>query len=155
MTQDGHAQRAFNTFRRCEKGAALIELAIMLPLLILFVIGAAEFGRVYYAAITVANAARAGAQFGTQDGQSSNFAGMSQAARNEAADLGSITDFPSQFCRCPDGSAPACTGATCPGFGPPEVFVKDSVIKTVTLLLTYPGLPQSITVRRTAVFRVQ
>jgi len=135
-------------------GAALIELLIAIPLLILFVIGAAEFGRVYYAAITVANAARAGAQFGAQEGESGNFAGITSAAQSEASDLGVISSFPSRFCRCPDGSAPACTG-TCPGFGAPEVFVKDSVIKTVTFFFKYPGLPQSITVSRTATFRVQ
>ena len=139
---------------RSERGAALLELVIVIPLLILFVIGAAEFGRVYYAAITVANAARAGAQFGTRDGQSGNFAGMTQAAQSEAADLGGISSFPSRFCRCPDGSVPSCTG-TCPGFGAPEVFVKDSVVKTITFFVKYPGLPQSITVRRTATFRVQ
>ena len=141
-------------WRRAERGAALAELIIVIPLLMLFVIGAAEFGRVYYAAITVANAARAGAQFGAQEGQSTNFAGMTAAAQSEAADLGGISSFPSQFCRCPDGSVPSCTG-TCTGFGTPEVFVKDSVIKTVTFFFKYPGLPSSITVRRTATFRVQ
>ena len=136
------------------KGSALIELSVVLPLLVLFVIGAVEFGRVYNAAITVANAARAGAQFGTQENQSTNFAGMTAAAQAEATDLGAIQSFPSQFCRCPDGSAPACTG-TCPGYGTPQVFVKDSVIKSITFLLKYPGLPPTVTVRRTATFRVQ
>lgn len=140
--------------RHSTRGTALVELMIVLPLLILFIVGAAEFGRVYYAAITVTNAARAGAQFGASDGQSSNFAGMTAAAQSEAADLGTISSFPSQFCRCPDGSVPSCTG-TCSGFGAPEVFVKDSVVATVTFLLKYPGLPSSIIVRRTATFRVQ
>lgn len=139
-----------------KRGAALIELAIVTPLLMLFLLGAAEFGRVYFAAITVANAARAGAQFGAQEGQSSNFPGMTAAAREEAADLGTISNFPSNFCRCPDGSAPSCTsGATCTGFGAPEVFVKDSVVKSVSLLLKYPGFPSTITVSRVAVFRSQ
>jgi Flp pilus assembly protein TadG len=142
-------------FSRSERGTALIELTIILPLLVLFIIGAVEFGRVYYAAITVANAARAGAQFGTQENQSANFAGMTQAAQAEAADLGAIESYPSNFCRCPDGSAIACTGATCPGYGTPQVFVKDSVIKSITFLFKYPGLPQTVTVRRTATFRAQ
>jgi hypothetical protein len=145
---------AFRKFRGSESGAGLVELSIVLPLLILFVIGAAEFGRIYHAAITVANAARAGAQFGTQENRSNDFAGMTAAAQAEAGDLGSIQSFPSRFCRCPDGSAPACTGS-CPGFGTPEVFVKDSVVKTITFLFNYPGLPPSVTVRRTATFRVQ
>jgi len=148
-------RRAFKGFRRSEPGSALVELAIVLPLLVLFAIGAAEFGRLYFAAITVANAARAGAQFGAQNAVSSgNFAGMDLAAQNEAGDLGTISSFSSRFCRCPDGSVPLCTG-TCAGFGAPQVFVKDSVAKTITLILRYPGLPNSVKVSRTAIFRVQ
>lgn len=145
------------TIRRSEKGTALVELAVVLPLLILFAIGAAEFGRLYFAAITVANAARAGAQFGAQNAvSSSNFAGMTLAAQNEAGDLGTISNFPSRFCRCPDGTAPACTGgASCGSFGAPQIFVKDSVVKTVNLIMKYPGLPTSVAVTKTAIFRVQ
>jgi Flp pilus assembly protein TadG len=143
--------------RRSEKGTALVELAVVLPLLVLFAIGAAEFGRLYFASITIANAARAGAQFGAQNAISSaNFAGMTAAAQNEAADLGTITNFPSQFCRCPDGSAPACIGgASCAGYGTVQIFVKDSAVKVVNLILRYPGLPASVTVNKTAIFRVQ
>ena len=142
-------------FRRSERGTALIEFAVVLPFLVLFVIGAAEFGRVYFAAITAGNAARAGAQYGAQNVvRSGDFAGMTAAAQNEAADIGGVSNFPSRFCRCPDGSAASCIG-TCVDYGPPEVFVKDSVVKTVTFLLKYPGLPSSVTVRRTVTFRVQ
>jgi Flp pilus assembly protein TadG len=148
-------RRSFAAFRRSEPGTALVELAIVLPLLVLFAIGAAEFGRLYFAAITVANAARAGAQFGAQNAvSSSNFAGMTAAAQNEAGDIGTISNFPSRFCRCPDGSVPSCTGS-CGSYGTPQVFVKDSVAKTINLILRYPGLPSSVTISRAAIFRVQ
>jgi Flp pilus assembly protein TadG len=53
---------------RCEEsGQALIELAISLPLLLLLLLGAAEFGRMAYMAIEVADAAKAAAQYGAQD----------------------------------------------------------------------------------------
>lgn len=136
------------------RGSALIEFAIVTPLLMLFVLGAAEFGRVYFAAITVANAARAGAQYGAQEGKSSDFPGMTSAAQSEAADVGPISNFASNFCRCPDGSAPVCAGATCPS-GTVQVFVKDSAVKSVSLLVKYPGFPSTITISRVAIFRSQ
>lgn len=148
--------RAYQTFFSCERGAALVELAVILPLFMLFAIGAAEFGRLYFASITVANAARAGAQFGAQDvSHSTLYAQMDAAAQNEAGDLGTVNSFASQFCRCPDGSAPVCSGGSCGSYGEPQVFVKDSVTKTIALIMHYPGLPDTVTVRKVAIFRVQ
>ena len=42
-------------------GTALVEAAIVSPLLLLLVFGAGDFGRVMYYGITLENAARAGA----------------------------------------------------------------------------------------------
>ena len=156
-TVRSRARQAIRNLRRSDVGTALVELAVVLPLLILLAIGAAEFGRIFFAAITVANAARAGAQFGAQKFQSGNSVGMTLAAQNEAGDVGTIANFPSRFCRCPDGTAPPCTGvgATCGSDGAVQVFVKDSAVKTITMILKYPGLPDSVKVQRTAVFRAQ
>lgn len=54
--------RATNAGSR--RGQALAELAILLPLLIILVMGAADFGRVYYHFMAVESAAAAGAQYG-------------------------------------------------------------------------------------------
>jgi Flp pilus assembly protein TadG len=43
-----------------ERGAAAVEFAILLPLLLLLVLGTIEFGRAYNAQITLTNAAREG-----------------------------------------------------------------------------------------------
>jgi Flp pilus assembly protein TadG len=45
-----------------ERGAAAVEFAILLPLLILLVFGILDFGRYYSARITVTHAAREGAR---------------------------------------------------------------------------------------------
>lgn len=47
-----------------ENGQALIELALTLPLLLLILVGMLDLGRVYYAQITITNAAREGARYG-------------------------------------------------------------------------------------------
>jgi Flp pilus assembly protein TadG len=44
-----------------ERGQALVELTLLLPLLVLLVFGALDFGRLFFAYGAVANAAREGA----------------------------------------------------------------------------------------------
>src|SRR5689334_16870203 len=49
--------------RHTSRGQALIELALILPLLLLLIVNVVNFGGLLYAWITVSNAARAGAQY--------------------------------------------------------------------------------------------
>jgi Flp pilus assembly protein TadG len=46
---------------RSERGQALVEAALLLPILMVLAMGAVDFGRAYYAYTTLANAAREGA----------------------------------------------------------------------------------------------
>jgi Flp pilus assembly protein TadG len=62
--------------KRILAGQAVIEFALVLPFLLLIVIGALEFGRVYYAKIVLTNAAREGAYFlSINKGDSTNCSG--------------------------------------------------------------------------------
>jgi Flp pilus assembly protein TadG len=45
-----------------DRGAAAVEMALVLPVLILLILGIAEFGRAYNAQITLTTAAREGAR---------------------------------------------------------------------------------------------
>lgn len=47
---------------RSERGAAAVEFALVLPVLVLVLLGIVEFGRAYNAQITVTSAAREGAR---------------------------------------------------------------------------------------------
>lgn len=51
-----------------ERGQALTEMALVLPLLLLLIFGVTEMGRVGYAYISVNNAARAGARVASVGG---------------------------------------------------------------------------------------
>jgi Flp pilus assembly protein TadG len=155
MTCHEAALRRVKNFWHSVGGAAAVELAVVIPVLALLALGAAEYGRLQFTAITVANAARAGVQAGAQSTvTSSDTAAINQATRNEAADIGAIGTSSRRFCLCPDGSTPACT-SSCPGYGVPQVFVQASATKSVAFLMAYPGLPAAITVTRSATFRVQ
>lgn len=50
-------------FRR-EKGQALVEMALVIPVLLLFFVGICEFGRVLGAYMVINNLAREGARYG-------------------------------------------------------------------------------------------
>lgn len=52
-------------FRRSREGQAIVETALLLPILMLLVMGSADLGRVFYYSIAVTNAAREGARQGT------------------------------------------------------------------------------------------
>jgi Flp pilus assembly protein TadG len=73
---------------RSQSGQALLELALTLPMLAALLIGVAEFARVSYVAIEVANAAKAAAQYGAQNGTTAaDTTGMKTAAINDAGNL--------------------------------------------------------------------
>ena len=53
----------FKRFRRSEKGQALVECALVRPLLLALLCGIIDFGWLYYNQITLNNAAREGARY--------------------------------------------------------------------------------------------
>src|SRR5881227_1961012 len=97
------------------RGIALTEFVLVLPLAFVLFIGILDFGRVFYTAMTVSHAARAGVQYGAQDNiKSGDFPGMEQAARTAAGD---VTPLPTmtagRYCLCKDGTGSCgCTPGT-------------------------------------------
>jgi Flp pilus assembly protein TadG len=53
----------FNRFRRDDRGVQLVELAIVIPIMLLLFASVAEFGRYFYEYTTVAKSARLGARY--------------------------------------------------------------------------------------------
>ena len=153
---------------RC-RGVSVTELALVLPLSLVLFIGILDFGRVYYSAIAVSHAARAGVQYGAQDNvKSGDFAGMRQAASDALGDVSNFTVTACRYCRCADGtgtctscnaSADGCsTGSGCLSTcssAAPQVFVQVTVDKVFTTLFPYPGLPSTADLNRRATMRVQ
>src|SRR5277367_3888446 len=94
---------------REDRGQAFVELALVLPIFILLMIGAVEVGRLAYASIEVSNAARAGAAYGAQTGTTaSDFTNIQLAATEDAPDVTSLSATPSLSCSC-ESSAGAIT----------------------------------------------
>jgi Flp pilus assembly protein TadG len=69
--------------RRSQGGQAMVELAVAIPLLMIVIVGAVDFGTACYISIEVTNAARAGAQYGAQNAITlTDIPGMELAAKN-------------------------------------------------------------------------
>jgi Flp pilus assembly protein TadG len=115
-----------------QSGQALIELAISLPLLLLLLLGAAEFGRMAYMAIEVSDAAKAAVQYGAQDATTMiDTSGIQLAAQQNAPYVANyctsfsatVSPDPKNFCTCMTNGTPnpttpsaaACTAA-CAGY---------------------------------------
>ncbi len=66
-----------------ENGQSLVEMALITPILILLLIGAADLGRAFYAYTAITNAAREGARYGAS--YPSNSSGIVTRVQNEVA----------------------------------------------------------------------
>jgi Flp pilus assembly protein TadG len=155
-------QRAKNgrTARRlttAEDGSALAEMAIILPMLCLLLVGLTEVGRFGYYSILVGNAARAGVQYGAQDnGTAADNAGMQSSALNDGQNVTGLTATASHRCECADGTASNCLQNDCPA-SHRILYVQVATTGTFPSLLNFPGLPaslRSVTVNGNAIMRV-
>lgn len=139
-----------------QRGSALLELGLSLPLLLLILFGVADFGRCLYAAIEVTNAASAGAEYATASlANYSDFTGMQTAAQNDAADVPGLTITASSFCQCLGGGVVSCVAGACGGTSSPPKYVKVVTTGTFKSLFSYPGLPATVALTGSAIRRLQ
>ncbi len=146
--------KAFAMLGRSNSGGAALELAVVAPLLFLLVIGAVDYGRVFFTSITVANAARAGAEYGAQSvAVSPDTAGMRTFAQGDGQDAGQLAVAARQYCKCA-GADHTCS-TVCADGTVPEVYVEVTATKQLAMFLKYPGLADTVTIVRKATFRSQ
>lgn len=140
-----------------QRGTALVEFAIVLPVLILLLLGVVEIGRYAYFSILVGNAARAGVQYGAQNSVTAyDTLGMTAAAQADGYNsISSLTVTPTNFCQCWNGitgTAVSCSGACTTGHL--LKYVSVTVTGKVDPLFRYPMLPSTLTVTQTATMEV-
>lgn len=169
--------------RSCtQKGQALLELALVTPLLLALALGVIEIGRYAYIAILVGNAAHAGAAYGAQSVvTAADRNGIETAADNDFRDNGqnvSNLDVQGGFggssyaaCTCDSQGSDRPNPPQTSFCNPPPVGSNNTagscrsgehwvVVVSVEAsgrfrsLFSYPGIPSRITVDRTATMRV-
>ncbi|HEY1883604.1 MAG TPA: TadE/TadG family type IV pilus assembly protein [Candidatus Cybelea sp.] len=133
-----------------ESGTSAIEFAILAPVFVLLVLGLIDFGRYMYYSIVAAHAARAGVQYGAQNVYSAaDTAGMQNAASADAP--GGFLPVATHYCSL-NGSAAMC-GTGTPAAGN-TYYVKVVVTGVFNPIISYPGIPHSMTISSTAQMRV-
>ena len=145
---DNRARRCFN------RGQSAVELALVAPFVVLVLVIAADFSRVFYMSIEAANAARAGVQYGAQSTtKASDTSGMQQAALNDAANLSGLTATASNFCECPPSTSHVtCSSTSCSGM---EMYVQVNTSAQFQTLVHYPGVPSTVTLNESALMRAE
>jgi Flp pilus assembly protein TadG len=139
-----------------EAGSSLIELALLLPVLFLLLLGVFDFGRGYYLAIEVSQAAHNAALYGSQN--PTDTAGMQYAAVADASDVPNFTISSvtaSYGCECSDGSLPVAGCTTNPSCGSMNVvdYVQVNTSASYSALFPYPGIPSPLILHGSARMR--
>ena len=135
-----------------ERGNAMVELAVAIPILLLLAIGVADYARLYFAEIAVANSARSGAEYGVKT--SGIVDSMKYGAQLEAGkDSVGMVITAGTFCTCPSGPPPDCVTGSCGSYGVPRAFDSVAVKKSVKFFFHYLGLPDSVVIIRKSILR--
>lgn len=146
------SMRTGSTTHTDRSGVAATEMALLLPLLLLIVIGCIDFGRFAHSYLAATNAAREGASFGmlhpTTAGSLSQWeAAIDQAVEEEIEQTLSTHGLT-------DEEVTTVATRTVEGGNPGSPW---RVAVTVTIpfksITTFPMLPQNITLSRTVVMR--
>ena len=124
---------------RGQAGIALVEFALVAPLLLLLLAGVLDYGMALRTASSVAAAARAGAQYGSGSPASvSDTAGIRAAAVNAAPDAHNLSVTSTAACQCSGGGAVSCSG-NCAG-SPMLVYVQVTAQATAATIFQYSKL---------------
>ena len=133
----------------------MVELAGALVVLVPLLLVAVDFGRLYFTNVEVVNAARAGAQYGSQSViTAADTNGIKAAAVQDASDLSGMSATATQ-CTCATTTVvAACPTSYCTN-SPGATFVEVDTSTTFNTVVSYPGIPSSVTLAGKAVMMVE
>jgi Flp pilus assembly protein TadG len=146
--------------RNRQRGSAMVEMSLLLPVILGLAVGVADFARVTYFSVAVNNAARAGAQYGMRE-RYTDVAGMTAAAVQDATNVPGFRATnvtATHYCTCSGGAVVACSMASCAGEpAGPYVFVDVQTNYTFNTLLNYrfAGIPPSVALNGRARIRAR
>jgi Flp pilus assembly protein TadG len=141
---DRKALDRFLQMLRASKGQALIEYILVLPLLFLLIVNAVNFGGFFFAWITVANAARAGADYAILGGAGSASVGslpMATAAQITSMITQDISSLPNRaslavnICQNNNGTITTLAGSCTSMPSDPEAT--SFILTTIDVTYTY------------------
>jgi Flp pilus assembly protein TadG len=140
---------------RSERGSAFVELALLFSVMMLLFAGVIDFALLIQQAMVISEAAYAGAEYGAQSGNSSNFSGMQTIAINSARGVSGLTATATKWCSCSAGGTAVSCSYVCPSYGTPIAYVQVVTAATPTVLMKFTGVPLTVPLTGICVLRVQ
>lgn len=136
---------------RNEKGSSVLELALLIPLLVVLLMGVTELSRMFSAAMGVSQAARAGAAYGMQHGlASADLKAIENATLLSGREVPGLMATVTRVCLCSNGSEIPCGGEACPG---KRGYIRVATEAEFRTSGRYPGIPDRIRLTGQAVLR--
>jgi Flp pilus assembly protein TadG len=140
--------------RAKERGQAIVEIAVAAPMFLALMFGLVEVGRFAYFSIIVANAASAGAQYGSQNLITAvDNTGMRNAALADGQNIAGLTVTAAHMCTCSDGTASSCQPTDCAN-SHRIVYVQVDTAGRFSALLNSSALPTTFNVTRRVIRQV-
>jgi Flp pilus assembly protein TadG len=147
--------------RRHDRGAALVELAIVCPVFTTIAVGVADFALMMYAQMQVTAAADSGARYATMFGWSSAGVQNALTAANKATSGGAssitATPAPTNFCGCASAggiTSVSCASTCSSGFAPGS-YVSVNAQWRYSLIMPWPGFSNPVTLGASSTVRIQ
>jgi Flp pilus assembly protein TadG len=142
----------------CERGQALIEFAVFLPMLLFTISAIVDYAMYIQAEIQMQAAAAVGAEYGIYPGNASSTSQMqtsaTYAANNSAMGVTNFSVTASDEYSCTAGGTLQSTPPTCVNNAPYE-FVQVSTSGKFSALMGFARLPASLTLHGFAQYEVQ
>jgi Flp pilus assembly protein TadG len=117
------------------RGAAVVELAVLLPLLVFLFVIAVDFARIFYYSVTLTNCARAGALYASDPTTNAESAFTS----TQAAALADATNL------SPAPTVTSANGVDAAG----RPYVEVTAAYTFRTITGFPGVPNQVNLTRT------
>jgi Flp pilus assembly protein TadG len=148
-------------------GAAIVELVVTMPVLVLILVGAADFARVFYASMALTDSARAAVQWASASPTNAKSTSAVSAIATTAATAAGVSVSAGTVCTyecvlntnastrksltaC-SATAPTCDAKT----EHLEITVAVTVTNSFSAISPYPGIPRPVALSRTVTMRAQ
>jgi Flp pilus assembly protein TadG len=148
-------KRLLHRFRKDDSGVAMVEYALLVPILSVLMIGIVDFGMFINEKMELDDLARSSVQYVLQGGDYNNIQSevIAQSDIYNKVDPQELTVTvtpPSQSCECSGGSVIACNSGTCPSGDYKRGFVTVTITATYKPIVAWPGLATNKTMTGTA-----
>ena len=135
------------------RGVATVEMALMLPVLLLLLIGVIDVSRAAFVGIAVYNAASAGAFHGAQSPSKAADTTAVTAFAAADAQVSGMSVSVSTYCVCSDGTASTCLATDCAASRRMD-FIQVDTSAPWTPIFSYPGIPGAVPLRASSVVQI-